>query len=243
MKLIGRVVEVENVTLPERNQMFSLMDAYYDNMDRSVFEADLDQKQWVILLTDPFHVVCGFSTQTIVDGVVEGKPIRALFSGDTIIDRKHRAQNPLAHLWGQLSCSLIDANPSIPFYWFLISKGYKTYRFLPVFFHEFYPRHDAPTPAWASRVIDVLGEQCFSPSYDSAAGIVRANHFSCRLRTKVAGISDRRLQDPHVQFFADKNPGHARGDELCCIAPLTRDNFTTAAYRVIGSTPALSGVL
>jgi hypothetical protein len=57
------------------------------------------------------------------------------------------------------------------------------------------------------------------------------------LRSGVAEITEQRLRDPHVRFFAERNPGHASGDELCCIAPLTRENFTPAAYRVIGSTP------
>jgi hypothetical protein len=44
-----------------------------------------------------------------------------------------------------------------------------------------------------------------------------------------------------VRFFIERNPGHARGDELCCLAPLTRENFTRAAYRTIGP-PTGSGV-
>jgi hypothetical protein len=46
--------------------------------------------------------------------------------------------------------------------------------------------------------------------------------------------SPDRLRDPFVRFFVERNPGHARGDALCCLAPLTRANFTPAAYRVIG---------
>src|SRR5438270_7861564 len=34
---------------------------------------------------------------------------------------------------------------------------FRSYRFLPLFFHEFYPRHDVPTPAWAREVLDTLG--------------------------------------------------------------------------------------
>ena len=241
MKLNGRLVRVADVTDSERNEMFSLMETYYEHMDRSVFEADLDEKQWVILLQDPRDsVVHGFSTQMMLDLVVDGRPVRALFSGDTIVDHEHWAQNPLAQVWGQLALSLIDANRSAQLYWFLITKGYKTYRFLPVFFHEFYPCYDGPTPAWASRVIDALVRHKYPTAYNSAAGIVPADHFGCRLRAEVAEITSQRLRDPQVQFFAEKNPGHARGDELCCIAPLTRENFTSAAYRVIGSNPALS---
>ncbi len=243
MMLNGRLIRVANVTNSERNQMFSLMETYYEHMGRSVFENDLYEKQWVILLEDPTdRVVRGFSTQMILDVVVDGRPVRALFSGDTIVDHEHWAQNPLAQVWGQFALSLIDANGSAQLYWFLITKGYKTYRFLPVFFEEFYPRYTGPTPAWASRMIDALGRYKYPAAYHSGAGIVRADDFGCRLRAEVAEITNRRLRDPHVQFFAEKNSGHARGNELCCIAPLTRENFTSAAYWVIGSPPALSEV-
>jgi hypothetical protein len=49
----------------------------------------------------------------------------------------------------------------------------------------------------------------------------------------VADITSARRRDPHVAFFERKNPGHQQGDELCCLAPLARENFTTAAYRVM----------
>jgi hypothetical protein len=223
--------------------MFSLMETYYEHMDHLEFEADLDEKHWVILLQDSTRgIVRGFSTQMVLDLAVDGRPVRALFSGDTIVDREHWAHNRLTHVWGQFVLSLIDADPSARLFWFLISKGYKTYRFLPVFFHDFYPRYDDPTPAWASRVIDALGRHKYPTAYDSGAGIVRADPIGCRLRPKVAAITDRRLRDPHVRFFAEANPGHARGDELCCIAPLTRENFTSAAYRILGSTAVLSEV-
>jgi hypothetical protein len=46
-----------------------------------------------------------------------------------------------------------------------------------------------------------------------------------------------------VRFFLERNPHYDRGDELCCLAPLTQENFTRAAYRVINaSAPAVTGV-
>ena len=48
-------------------------------------------------------------------------------------------------------------------------------------------------------------------------------------------LPDSRLHDPHVRFFVERNPGHARGDELCCLAPLTRQNFSATAERLIRS--------
>jgi hypothetical protein len=242
MKLSARLVLAEDITAAQREAMFALMDRHYANVRRAVFDADLDEKRWAILVGEPDGRLCGFSTQTLLDVEVAGRPVTALFSGDTIIDRDRWGDPALAHVWGRLALSLIDSLPGRALYWFLISKGYKTYRFLPVFFHEFYPRHDAPTPPEITTVLAALGRARFPDEYDPAAGVVRAGPSQYRLRDGVAPVTAERLQDPHVRFFQARNPGHAGGDELCCLAPLTRGNFTRAAYRVIGAEPAALGV-
>jgi hypothetical protein len=243
MRLAGRLVPTSQVTRDERDRMFALMDQHYERMARGTFEADLDEKHWVIQLLEPeTGALCGFSTQMLLEVAAAGRPVRALFSGDTIIARDRWGDSALARVWGHLALSLIDAFPETELYWFLISKGYKTHRFLPVFFHEFYPRYDVPTPAWAKEVLDALSRHKYPARYDAAAGVVRAERSQYYLRKGVADITSERARDPHIRFFAERNPGHVWGDELCCLAPLTRGNFTPAAYRVIGSEAVIVGL-
>jgi hypothetical protein len=239
MRLQGRLASVAELSGSEREAMFTLMDRHYENVNRDTFAADLREKSWVIVVSDPqTGALCGFSTQVLLEVSAGGYPRHALFSGDTIVDRERWGDNALAHVWGQLALSLIERYDDGELYWFLISKGYKTYRFLPLFFHEFYPRHDRRMPAWAGVARDALARHKFPTAYDPATGIVHADGCKDRLRSGVAEVTPERLRDPHVRFFAERNPGHARGDELCCLAPLSRANFTSAAYRVIGSGPA-----
>jgi hypothetical protein len=243
MQLIGRLVPIDEVTSGRRDAMFALMEQYYENVRRATFEADLDEKHWVIEVIDPAtDMLCGFSTQMLLEADAEGRPIKALFSGDTIIARDHWGDSALSHVWGRLALSLIDSLPGSELYWFLISKGYKTYRFLPVFFHEFFPRHDRATPPRVRAVIDSLSLERYPRDYDPVAGIIRGDARKDRLRPEVADLTAERLRDPHVAYFARRNPGHRAGDELCCLAPLTRANFKPAAYRVIGQEPRLVGV-
>jgi hypothetical protein len=243
MKLLGKLVPVAAVSLRQRSQMYELMDRNYENVSPEVFAADLAEKRWVILLLDSItRDVCGFSTQRLLTAEVEGHPVTALFSGDTIVARERWGDSTLAHVWGQLALSLIDADPERPLYWLLISKGYKTYRFLPLFFREFYPRYDRPTPVSVKAVVDALAITRWREAYDSAAGVIHATPFKDRLRPGVADINQERMRDPHVRFFLDRNPEHAHGAELCCLAPLSRENFTAAAWRVIGAAPVATEV-
>jgi len=53
------------------------------------------------------------------------------------------------------------------------------------------------------------------------------------LKRGVAEITDERLRDPRVAFFARMNPGHVYGDELACITRLSRANLTRAGVRMV----------
>lgn len=234
MKLHGKLVPRAQITPPERAAMFELMQQYYAAVNPDTFNVDLQEKDWVIMLFEPqTGKLCGFSTQMLISLPMEEQIVTVLFSGDTIIAREYWGDVALSHVWGNLVWSLIDRYPPNTLYWFLISKGYKTYRFLPVFFKEFYPRYDCPTPAWARHLIDRLGQHKFPHAYDAAAGLIRAYPGKDYLLHGIADITPERLQDPHIRFFLTQNPQHDLGEELCCIAPLTQENFTPAGIRVI----------
>lgn len=238
MKLVGRLLAVAELTQVQRAAMFDLMDRYYENLRREQFDRDLDEKRWVIWIEDDeSHALRGFSTQMLLETNVAGSTITALFSGDTIVAQECWHEQALTHVWGKLALALMDRHPQGSLYWFLISKGYKTYRFLPIFFHEFYPRVDVPTPIAMREVLDALGRRKYPMHYDPVRGVIRAGLEKDRLRAGVAEVTESRLKDPHVRFFLERNPDYSQGEELCCLAPLSRENFTAAAYRVIG-TPA-----
>jgi hypothetical protein len=240
MKPSGQLVRAAEITPSQRDEMFTLMQLYYEGIERAAFDADLDEKEWVIRIHDEeTHELKGFSTQMLLEVEVSGRPILALFSGDTIVAQDARGERSLFQISGWFVRSLMSTYPAAELYWFLISKGYKTYRFLPLFFHEFYPRYDMPTPPAFAAVLDALGGFKLPTSYDPALGIVKAGPSSCRLRPGMADLTAERLRDPHVRFFSQRNPRHALGDELCCIAPLTLANFTPAAYRAMGAGPRM----
>lgn len=238
MPMRGQLLAVHELDAKQRDAMFVLMDTYYTNLHRDEFERDLREKRWVIWIEDETsRELRGFSTQMLLELTVEGKPITALYSGDTIIAKEAWNEQALTHVWGRLALALMDHHPHGSLYWFLISKGYKTYRFLPVFFHEFFPRPDVPTPPEMRSILDALARWKFADLYDPARGVVRASPRKDRLKAGVADVTPERLKDPQVQFFLERNPRHQEGEELCCLAPLSRENFTAAAYRVIGTPP------
>jgi hypothetical protein len=239
MRLEARFHRPEELTAAQRDAMFALLARHYDRASREAFERDLDEKHWVIWLCEPgAERLCGFSTQMVLDRVVDGRPIRALFSGDTIVNRSDWGTNALAIAWGQLATQLVRREPDSQWYWFLICKGFRTYRFLSVFFDEFYPRCDRPTPLAVQSLLDALAADKFPAAYDREAGVVRADRHDYVVRPEIGEPPPGRL-DRHVAYFLERNPGYREGDELCCLAPLAMENFSAAARRLM-ATPAFA---
>ncbi len=230
MRIDSRTVPVQSLDAASIDRMRELMEAHYDGVSAPQFLADLMAKQWVILLSKAERI-CGFSTQTLFDHELDGRTVKILFSGDTIIDKQHWGSLALPLAWGRLMLSLQAAYPDCGIYWLLTSKGYKTYRFLPVFFRDFYPRAATPTPAFEARLLESVAHRRFGPRFDPTTGTLRAVPGDQRLRAGVADVDARHLRDQHVAFFCERNPGHAQGDELVCLARFDPDNITPYILR------------
>jgi protein-tyrosine phosphatase len=234
-RLSGRIGRPANLTLVETEQMYTLMADYFVNLTRSHFEQDLAEKEWVVILADAVtSQIQGFSTLMRLSVTVDDQPVVAFFSGDTIIHRDYWGEVELPRLWGRHVFNLAETIcAEARVFWFLISSGYKTYRFLPVFFREFYPTCRQPTPPSLKRILDALAQLKFPGEYDPASGIIRFAQ-AVPLRRGVAEVTERRLKDPHVAFFVAANPGHAQGDQLACLVELTQANLTPAGWRMLG---------
>ena len=82
----------------------------------------------------------GFSTQVLMKLNVDGRKVRGIFSGDTIIDKRYWGNNDLAKAFYKFCVrNIVFRPPWEPLYWCLISKGYKTYLLMTNNFYNYYP--------------------------------------------------------------------------------------------------------
>ncbi len=199
--------------------MESLYRCYYEGAPEESFRRDLAEKDRAIVLRKDGAVV-GFSTMRLLDLANR----KVLFSGDTVVDEACRNQAGLAGAFGHVMRRLNEELGEAPD-WFLISKGARTYRFLPTFFKRYVPggREDAELSARLASVARAL----FPREYDEATGVLRFGDGKDRLK------GDALRMDPESVRFRALNPGWTRGDELCCLAPLSMDNLNRLGLRVI----------
>ena len=212
--------------------MYRLFERYYAATSPSAFHADLAAKQHVILLEDELGVVRGFSTLAVDEFEYAGLPRRAVFSGDTIIDQDFWGEQTLAFAWMELAGRLKAQTPDRPLYWFLISKGFRTYRYLPAMARHFYPSWKESTPEELQGVLDLLARTHFGDAYKAAEGVIRFPSSRGQLREPWLAVGERERERADVRFVLDRNPRHGHGEELACITELTVANQRPLARRV-----------
>ena len=233
---VGSVVPVAALDGDARRQLLALMRSHFRGVTEARFAADLADKEVAVLLRRADEIV-GFSTLARSDDRFAGEGVTTFFSGDTIVRRDARGTAELARVWARYVFAeaerLRRVEPRRRVVWLLISSGYKTYRFLPLFFRAYVPAPGCdPAPADLALLRAVAAGR-FGARFDPASGIVRLAH-PTPLRRGVADVTAPRLRDPHVAHFVSANPGHAAGDELVCLADLHPDNVTAAGRRMLG---------
>jgi len=234
MQVAGDVavpVSRADLTPDERAEMFALIQSHFEGVREDVFHRDLEEKDWVLRIVRNATLV-GFSTLQAYQATVRDRRINVIYSGDTVMAPEAWGSPVLARGWIALVRAIQTAHPTEPWYWLLLSSGFRTYRFLPVFWREFWPRHDAAMPDDVRALMEDLAARRFGESYDAAAGVVRFEAPQ-RLRDHLAAVPDGKSSDPHVRFFLDRNPGHANGDELVCLTELGDGNLTAAGARMV----------
>ncbi len=233
-KLKSKTIQISELSDDQKEIMWQLMDINYANANHPRFLRDLSEKDHVIILEDlNSERIVGFSTVKIILTSVSEKSVCAVFSGDTIIDPLFWGEQGLTKEFGKYLINTFESFPESYCCWFLISKGYKTYRYLPLYFNEFFPRFNKVTPKFEQEVLNALAEKKYPGLYDSDSGIIRLNGTTENLREGIADITDDKLRNPHVSFFVEKNPGYIHGDELACIAELSNDNLKTIFFRIV----------
>jgi len=235
-KLSARVVRPVKLDEDTRAQMYRLFASVYLDTDPSRFARDLHAKDHVIVLRVPgTSAVGGFSTLRSVAVRHEGRVFRAVFSGDTVIDRPYWGQKVLGRAFLRYLLIRRLRHPTDPLYWILISKGYKTYLLMANNFPVHWPRHEAATPAATAHIRDAFATALFGDDYDPAAGLVRFPPPRDRLRPDIAPVHDALTRrSPRVAHFLAQNPGWADGDELVCLAELSWSlpaTYTLKAWR------------
>jgi len=225
LSLESSVSAVESLSDGERHAMHALMRSHYEDVPWERFADDLSRKDEVVLLTDGSGAIRGFTTVVWNPAgmLPEGD---VLFSGDTIIDRECWGSQELVRAFCRRAGEWRAASGRRLF-WFLISKGHRTYLYLPLFARRFHPHPDQTEPEWQSLTSRLAGAM-FGDAWKADKGVIRFPESRGHLRAEL--IADKE-GNPWADFFVRRNPGFAEGEELACLTEMCESNLRRTALR------------
>ena len=232
--MTGRLVRREDLTAAEKQAMLGLLQAHFHGVTEERFERDLSEKTWALLLEEQGHLR-GFSTLLLQETQPPGEPpCTVVYSGDTIVEKGAWATAALPKSWIAAVRKLREHHPLGRLWWLLLTSGFRTYRFLPVFWRDFWPRFDAETPPEDQARMSFLAREKYGEMYQEEEGVVRFAEPQ-RLREGLDDVPAGRLADPQIAFFLERNPGWKEGDELVCLTEIAEENLTRAGRRMWGA--------
>jgi hypothetical protein len=229
--LINGLLPRAELSFAQRDEMFALLSHHFEGVTREQFECDLAEKNWVVEIRRDGRLL-GFSTLLVCEAHFDGRAFTAIYSGDTIVVPEAWGSPALARTWIAAVNYLRAGFPERQCYWLLLTSGFRTYRFLPVFWREFYPRHATPTPPREQHILHHLAATRYGAWHDTVSGIVRFPRPQ-RLRGQLGAVPAGRVADADIAFFLTRNPGHAHGDELACLTEISEGNLTAAGQRML----------
>lgn len=223
MTLTSSVRAVDSLSTDERQAMHDLMTAHYEAVPRGIFNRDLSAKDEVLMLHDADGSLRGFTTLAWNPaGDLAAGDI--LFSGDTIIDRRCWGTQELVRAFCRRAGEWKAANRRRLF-WFLISKGHRTYMYLPLFARRFHPHPENEEAEWA-RLAGEVAARLFGGNWKPEEGVIR---FPASLGHLREGLAASNRESPWFRYFEQRNPGHARGEELVCLTEMAEANLRRGA--------------
>lgn len=218
--LKGKVLPISDHSESDISAMYALMSEFYDNTSEDVFRRDFFDKDYCLSLYSETGELVGFTTQKLLELQVDGKPINGIFSGDTIIHKEYWGDIELFRVWARFWFEFAEKYDE--FYWFLVCKGYKTYRIMPLFWDEFFPNYRAETPELERKIIDAYAGRLYPNEYNPETGVIEYKSTKDKLKAGVADIGEHELKNKDIAFFCERNPGYIIGNDLACLARINK---------------------
>lgn len=233
-KLTFNTQQVPALTPLQKERMFELMSENYHSMTREVFYRDLMNKQIVGLILDEDEVIQGFTTFAINPKGTGTETYNVLFSGDTIISPDHWGSLVMVKGWCTAVGEIIATDREKAWYWYLMSKGHRTYMYLPLFFHKYFPAVDGNDhDQMLKPIIDRVSSKLYPGNWYPDTGVIKFNSDAGALSPELGQGTYDRKNNVHVAFFLKSNPGFHKGDELVCMANLHPDNLKRSAKEYV----------
>jgi len=228
------LVAAQTIDDPTIKRLFRLMEDHYDEMSITQFGKDLHGKDYVGLIKDDNQIVQGFTTFIVNPKETGTAEYNIVFSGDTILAKEHWGSQIMMQGWCNTIGQLLSTDRKKDWYWYLLSKGHRTYMYLPLFFQHYHPALEpSEYVTQMTAVADAVSSKLYGEDWKSEEGVIRFSKSLGQLKPDLAADTFNKTSSKWVNFFLERNPGFHQGEELVCVAKLAVDNVLRSAKKLI----------
>jgi hypothetical protein len=228
-RVVTQVLRTSALGPRDWEDIWTLTAEFFD-VERDYAEAELRRRERIALFRMN-GALLGMASITIYTEKFRGRRIAVINTSHVLIRENWRGRNLIQKLGFRTFLATRLRYPLQPIYWFFDTFSYKSYLLLPRNFRRFWPRHGEPTPEPRAALMDQLATHLYGPAWRPSRGVaVRSGRKRLRAAAAPLTMTD---SSPDIQFFATANPGHAEGDMLVCLCPLTLGNWLSVARHAL----------
>jgi hypothetical protein len=224
------VLATSVLTPPLWNEIWNLTRDFFDT-DRAYSESELKEYQLTALFwSRDEHKLIGMASIDVYPISFQGRRLVIIYTTHVLLRQEYRGHNLIQRLGARVFLKTWLRFPFRSIYWFFDTFSYKSYLLLPRNFREFWPRLERKMPERERALMDQLAVEHYGNAWRPKFGTV-ARSGRKRLRPDAAPLNRNVPLTPELRFFSTTNPGHAEGDMLVCLCPLTLSNWFSVGVR------------
>lgn len=232
----ARVTAPNELSAAERDRMYAIMCEHFLNVDRGTFDRDLTEKDWVVRMDDADGLLQGFTTLKLLRHREGNQEYLGFFSGDTVLSTDFASEGAWLGTWSRFVLSVAEQHPECRSYWVLLTATHRTYRILSTAYRVFIPDADrtAAETTHERELLNAFVRQKYPNEFNETTGIVSSNP-PVPYRNAAEVEANNGDHNRHNRYFHSLNPGYLKGDFLCCLTELSRENLTALGRRITAS--------
>lgn len=217
VRLYVFMTETEYLDEVSVNELYTFLLKMLDAKDASIKDFHS------LLRTYTYAVICRDRTDGSLRGVglagidrrdLNGYKYTTIRVGLSFFQNYYQGGPILYYMIAYLLLKELILHPLTPLYTVGKAFTYKSYMLNCHAFPYGYPRYDKETPQFAKEIINEFARSIMTPSeeYDEDTFVLKRER--SHVKTGVVEVSDKDLENPHIKFFVERNPGWTKGHQL-----------------------------
>lgn len=163
--------------------------------------------------------------------IAGSRPMPTLYFGQVYIEPAFRGRMLIQRTVLGFMLKAKCRHPLGTCYFWTDALTYKPYLVMANNLADYYPHPDRATPPDILALQDAIGARYYPDTFQAETRTV--NKPSNLLNDQSVVITERDLQNRFIGFYAQRNPGHAKGDGLLLVCPMSLKNVLHFLLRLI----------